>query len=70
MRETEREREIEWFHVISQLANERERESMGECVSEIGKRERERERERERVIVLPHPNSRKFCVGLAAKVQP
>ena len=45
MRETEREREIEWFHVISQLANERERESMGECVSEIGKRERERERE-------------------------
>ena len=64
MRETEREREIEWFHVISQLANERERESMGECVSEIGKRERERG------IVLPHPNSRKFCVGLAAKVQP
>ena len=45
MRETEREREIEWFHVISQLAIERERESMGECVSEIGKRERERERE-------------------------
>ena len=41
---------------------------MGECVSEIGKRERERERERG--IVLPHPNSRKFCVGLAAKVQP